>query len=273
MVSILGWAITGLTALILFLVGLLGLTGWTSIGKMIRGFGKSTLRGFAVFVFAIFLILGIAGGGVMFGFTGIKGLFGVATTASVFQEEPVVTGIEALDCQVSAVGLTIASAGATGTSVRTDVTNLKNYYVDMPQTNFTATNIIYPNITCNRGGNIRQGVSTTCLAKCGSFKSLTSTTDSNTYYICGTATTRSVVPGYTWQQSVYLADNAIATTSSTKEKIQFVFAQDEATQALNIAITPPGATVGGYLTNNTAIPVIIECDGQEVSRITINKVA
>ena len=269
--EVLGWAITGLTALILGLVGLLGLTGWTPVGKTIRAFGKSTLRGFAFIVFAALLILGIAGGGIGFGTASVKGLFGGISAGAITGDEGEAGAAPSADvsCRFNTISKALIGENLT---FRSDPADLSHYYVDVKydsgEASFNGT------LTCDSARqNIRLGAKSECYAKADSFKNQQSTTDSNTYFIVATSTSASRVPGFTWAQTVYLNNGAIATTSSDQEKTSLVYAQDDVSQPLGFYVTLPGQTVFNYLLNQTAYDVNIICDAKQTAKLTIARTA
>jgi len=272
--NILGLTVSGLVALILFLIGLVGLFGRKGLGQSVRGMLGMIPIGNPKLWAAILLIVGIAAGGAAFGWSYVSsGLSGVTTATGLGATEGLSVQDAAVSCRfVSAP----TSATAPGVTARADTSDLTNYYADVIYTN--GTNSINGTILCKSDrADIRQGVKSTCYAKADAFRSQTSTTDSNTYYILATSTTPSVVPGMTWQQTAYLADSGgtatAATTSSQKESIDLVFAQDETEQYLGFYLTLPGSTVFGYLNNQTSSQVHIICDDEEVSTVTVVKVS
>lgn len=157
---------------------------------------------------------------------------------------------------------------------RSDPKDLTNYYADVKFDNGASS--INGTLFCESARpNIRQGVKSTCYVKSDTFRSETSTTDSNVYDILASSTVASVVPGKTWQETAYIADsgttNTGATTSSALEKTDLVFAQDETQQYIGFYVTLPGTTVFGYLNNQTAQGVHIICNGKEVGKLTVTK--
>lgn len=259
-----GW-ITPTLAAIFLILGALALFVKGSIGNTLRG--VLVLPPFKAKTWAI-IILGV---GLIFG--GVAGIQGIwsnyvtpTTGGFITDEKPVLSGVVDMQCRVQSIG---AATANTLIATRSDTGDVKHYYIDVPERNMTAS--FQVNLSCDRGGDISKGAVASCYVKADSFRSDTSTTDSNTYYIVATSTTKSRVEGMPWEQTVYLEDNAGSTTSSTKEKVQFAFAQDEANQKLSVLATLPGATVGGQLLNQTSKDLKIYCDGAEQGRITITK--
>jgi hypothetical protein len=193
-------------------------------------------------------------------------------------EQPAVTQPSMLTCQfVSAPTAYNYTAGcASATTFRSDPTKLNNYYVDVPF--MCGTDYLNGTLLCmDNRADVSKGVSHTCYAKADAYRSQTSTTDANTYFIVATGTTASQVSGLTWAQNIYLADSSgtatVATIASAKEKTPIMFAQDEVQNYLGFAMNLTGSTNFGYLNNQSTNQVHFICDGQEVSTLTITKLA
>jgi hypothetical protein len=269
--SILGFTIGGVFALILVLIGVIGVFGKKGMGQTVRSF-FSIIPGNPKLYSAIILVIGLAGGGLAFGWGYVQSFTG-GTASIIGSEEPAVIQDVALSCIMTAP--TSAGGAYSGNfSFRADTGDLTHYYVDVINGTGAGAGSINGTLTCKSArANIRDGVQSICHVESDSFKSLTSTTDSNTYYILATSTTTSKVPGYSWAQTAYLNNGAVATTSSDQEKTELVFVQDDVSQPLGYYLTLPGDTVFNYLTKSTSKDARIICDGKQVGRLTITKMS
>lgn len=255
---------------ILFVAGLLALMKG-SIGTSIRGVFGAIPIGTPKLWAVIAVVIGLALGGAGFVWGGATGLFHSATTASQVNTQNGVIATSLLNCQMNTP---TEETTASNITFRSDPNDLTHQYADVKYTNGAYS--INGSLFCtDTRSDIRQGAAHDCHVEAQSFRSETSTTDSNTYYIVATSTTASQVPGYAWQQNVNLKDegttNSGAVTTDPKEKASLVFAQDEATQYLGYNVTLPGATVFGYLNNQTSKDVKFVCDGKTVGTLTITK--
>lgn len=127
------------------------------------------------------------------------------------------------------------------------------------------------NITLQRE-DVSKAQAITCYAKADTFRSETSTTDTNVYYIVETSTAKSQVEGVPWQQTIYLANGVAAGTGSNKEKVSVTFAEGTAQTILGVYVKLPGDTSFNYLTGSQATPSIrVYCGGQQVGVLTFDK--
>lgn len=271
--NILGFSIAGLLALVLLVVGLAMVTKWKlfGIGVMLRSaVGKkiAVILGIALIVISV-------GGAITYvkGFNlGSGNLLG---TASLGEDElPSTSAITSLACVFA---VPTEHQPLDNLSFRADPSNLAHYYVDAKydvdgDSSFNGT------LSCKREGDIEKAGKAVCYAMADSFRSETSTSDSNTYYIVDTSASASKVTGFPWAQVIYLNDGAIATTSSDREKTDLVFtggSSAESQEDLGYYITLPGNTIFGYLNNQTSNDINIYCNwgagDQEVAKFTITK--
>jgi hypothetical protein len=263
--TFLGIALPTLAA-ILLIVGVLGL-----FSKRVRAifgmipFGNPKL--WTVIVAVVGLMLG--------GIAGISGIVSSAgvSTASLTGNSVSGAQLPVLEAQMNTP--TVAALGG-GVTFRSDPNSVDHQYADVLYTNGTAS--INGTIKLTRqSSDITPDLSYTCYAKADSFRSQTSTTDSNTYYIVATSATKSLVSGVPWQQTIYLADkgttNSAAATTDAKEQTSFDLAQGKSSGYLGYYVTLPGATVFGYLDNQTSNDVRFYCGNQQVGDLTITKVA
>lgn len=272
--SFLGMAISGLVAFIFLLVGVIGLVGKKSLGGSVRSVLGMIPIGNPKLWAAILLIFGFAFGGLTYGLSAGQSLFsgvGLGTASGLTGSD--VKGVSAatVDCTFSGVSATTA-AGVANISIRSDPNNLKVKYADVKESGGSYS--IAGNLSCNRITNdIRQGQQVGCQIVGDTFRSETSTTDSNTYYIVATSTSASKIKGLSWAQTAYLQDNAGASTTSDQEITKLTFAQDEVNQKLGFLFTLPGNTPFGYLNNQSSNNVVISCGDQTVGTIVVTKVA
>jgi len=158
----------------------------------------------------------------------------------------------------------------TNITFRADPNDVNHYYADVKYDSGAAS--INGTLYCQDSrDDLSKGVKHDCFIKADSFRNEVSTTDSNTYYILATSASASKVSGFPWAQTAYLNDGSVATTSSPKERVDLVFAQDESQEDLGYYLTLPGTTVFGYLNNQTSNDVSFICDGKEVGVLTITK--
>jgi len=252
---------------VFLLVGILGVFFKNSIARKFAVIGSPL----GLKVETTLYVLGIVGfvaGGLAF-VMAIPGMF--LGTASVLGGDDAVS-IEGamLDCKFSTLSLDDGNWNSTRTL---SSTNNRHYTVFIQNETSSGDRSINGTLDCDsERADIRQGVSASCHIESDSFKSFTSTTDSNTYYISATDTTQSEVDGHTWRQTAYIQDNAVATTSSDQEETKLVFAQDEASQDLGFYVTLPGDTVLNYLrADQDPQDIRIVCDGETQGTITVVK--
>lgn len=279
--EILGITIAGLGAFVLIIVGLLLFTkiNLFGIGPAVRSLG-SFLGGLRMVVGIALVLIGFMAGGVAYATSGLTNLGqGVSTGSIIGQDsQPDVTAAaHEVTCKwtkINGVEATINSTAASFTLDSNDNTHYNAYLK-----NFTSVggNAINGTLSCTSSRkNIKDGAASTCHVESSSYKSYTSTTDSNTYYILETSTTKSLVPGYPWQQVAYLKDSGTgtseATTTDDQEKTTLVFAQDEVQQYLGLRFDLVGDTQFNYLRANTdPQEVRVICDGKKVAYVTIVK--
>lgn len=273
--SILGVTISGLVALVLLLIGIFGLFGKRTIGSTVRSVLGMIPLGNPKLWSAIILILGLAGGGLAFGWGYVSSMGSGIGTATGLGGEDVALQNANLECEFSVLSSASPTTINVSDSLTTALDSADRSHYTIYLKNFTNVGAGSMNgtLTCTSARvNIRQGTFADCSIQSDSFKSFTSTTDSNTYYILATSTQKSKVPGYTWQQTAYLNNDAVATATSDQEETKFVFAQDEVSQTLGFYFTLPGDTTFNYLRADTdPQDVRIVCDGQTVAKMTIVK--
>lgn len=253
-------ALIGAIALI---IGVLALLLKGSIGSLAR-----SLIGWMPFspkmAAVVTIVLGLLLGGV-----GTIMAWIPATTATITGDNADdVAGVSSLSCTLATINEGVAADNVT---FRADPSNLNRYYADVKYDSEDA--IINGTLSCDRGVANVNAESFECYVKGQSFRSETSTTDSNTYYILETSASASKVPGYTYAQTAYLNDGAIATTSSNREKTNLGFSGGDSLQSqetLGFYLKLPG-TPFTYLNNQTSRDVVIECGGNQVFDIVITK--
>jgi hypothetical protein len=270
-IALLSW-ITGLWALIFLLAGFIAVFFRGGLGSSIRSvfgiipIGNPKLWG------VIFIVLGLMFGGLAYGWNQISGLTAGIGTATTIGTTPTTSQLTNCRFQYASASKDAGVAGAVAT---VDTSDLSHYYYYTKATNGSVS--LNGTISCDRTGDIDKAYATNCWIVSDSFRSESSTTDSNTYYTIATSSTKSKVPGFPWAQTAYLQSGAVATTASDQEVTQIVFTGGSgaiATQQLGYYFTLPGQTAFNYLNNQTSKDVNIYCDGnQKVGRITIQKIA
>lgn len=139
-------------------------------------------------------------------------------------------------------------------------------------------------VTCNINNPGQYAGAMDCAIFGGSFRNQGSTSDQNLYYILATGTTKSLVPGLTYQQTAYLKDGSEATTSDNQEVIPIVIANDQSTptvqEIIGYDVWLTTYTQLGYLNNQNSVDTDIKCDtngdgtyDKTVGRLTITKIA
>lgn len=274
--SFLGIAISGLIAFIFLLVGLIGLVGKKGVGNSVRGYLGMIPIGNPKLWAALFIVFGIVFGGIGYATTGFSSLVSKTGTASLVGDNSnnLVSAAD-IDCTYNFLNSSTLG-GNSNITFRTDPNNLKLRYADVKESGGAYS--INGVLSCDRKtDNIREGQQVTCEIKGQSFRSETSTTDSNTYYITATSTSASKISGYPWAQTAYLADSgtgaAPATSSSDQEVTKLVFAQDEVNQKIGFLFTLPGNTPWSYLNNQSSRNVDIDCGGKTVGTVVVTKVS
>lgn len=275
--DILGLTISGLVAFVLLALGFIAVFGKKSLGNQVRGIlgmipiGNPKLWG------AILLILGFMAGGLTYGWGLISGLTGsTSMTASLMGSDQNVVAPVSLTCEIASIGTTAGAATQANITFTQDSTDNNHYTLYIKNVTDATTASINGTISCTRSGDIEKSASVDCYVKGDSFRNAVSTTDSNVYYILETSASASKVSGMPWQQTAYVKDGAIATTSSDKEKTTVVFtggASAQAQETIGFLFKLPGATVFNYLrADQDPQNVDIVC-GDETMTVTIVKQA
>ena len=271
--------IYGIPAFIILLIGVFALIGKGTLGGLSKGILGAIPIGNIKLWSVIFIALGLVGGafaGAGMTYDYVVGAIG-GSTASFSSDA---TNQDAqLSCVISKVSATTA-VGITNVTAVGNTNDLNHYYVTVSNATGAGSYSINGTLDCDSGrADIRQGAVSNCYIKSDSFKSYTSTTDSNTYYIIAQTTGVSEVQGMSWKQTAYLKDsgttNVEADTADSQETIKLVFAQDEAQQYLGFNFALPGDTVLNYLTDSqdATVDVEIVCDGVTQGILTIDKSA
>lgn len=263
----------GIPAFILLLIGAVALIGKGSIGGMARGVTGAIPFGNAKLWAVIFIVLGLIFGGIAGATSLYSSVAASVSTASVGSSDTAVANAQAPLALGPVTALSVTEVTSTDNlTLRADPSNLQRYYVDVKYDSGAASvngTLNVPKV----GTDLEHDAGIECLVKSQSYRSETSTTDSNTYYILATTTAQSKVSGYTWAQTAYLNDGSVATTSSNSEKTILTFPRGTAQRTLGFYYTLPGATAFGYLNNQTSKTVDIECGGQKVYQFVITKLA
>lgn len=259
------WITPGIAA-ILLLVGALSLIKG-SIGQSIRGFLGMIPFGSGKLWGVVLVAVGLIFGGIA-GITSYAHSFSPATLVGQSEEPGTVSMLD--KCYYA----TYSQTAGTNVTFRADPNDLSHLYADVKYESGTAS--LNGTLSCTRSGDIEKALSTECYVKSGTFRNELSTTDSNTYYILATSNKASKVAGVPWAQTAYLSDGSVATTASDQELTQLVFtggSSAQAKEALGFYMTLPGATVFGYLNNQTSNDVGIICGGSQVARLTVTHTA
>jgi hypothetical protein len=266
--------LVGIPAFFLLLVGVLAIMGKGVLGgyaRTITGiipFGGYKLWS-AVFIIAGLALGGIAGAGALY--SNIAGSVSTASVVSGTTSASQVPGV--LDtCYLSTI-----SAVGVGSNItfQADTQNLAREVVNV-KSDAGAGYSINGTLNCKLPPNtdLSVGRSVDCYVTSDSFRNqVNPQTDSNTYYILATSSTKSKVPGYPWAQTAYLNDNAVASTASDSERTSLTFVRDDQQQALGYYFTLPGTTAFLTLQNNTQNNVRVNCGGKDVYTFAINKLA
>jgi len=222
-----------------------------------------------------YVLVGFAVAGIIFGgFALVMTMF--SGTASIVTDSNIATTQSAL---ISCAFASAPTEAVPGTDNVTFNANTKDLSKNDAQVQFdNGGKSINGSLRCESNrADISKGAQADCYLVSDSYRSETSTTDSNVYYWLSTSTSASKVPGLAWAQTAYLADegstNIGASTSDSVERTKLVFAQDEAVQYLGYYITIADATSFGYLNNQSSGAVKFICDGAQVGELDLTKVA
>lgn len=266
----------GLIGLLIGILAVMALVGKGSLGKSVRGFLGMIPFGSPKLWAAILIVLVVIGGGFGYGWTYIKGLSaGTLGTATLTGATTTAAGYTPdITCEIAQKSVTPTGYGSNVT-FRADPTNLQHYYVDVKEVGGPAN--LNGTLTCKRSAaDIDKAGAINCYVKGDSFRSETSTTDSNVYYILATSASASKVPGMLWSQTAYLNNGGVATTASDKEQTTLTYAggaSASASQTLGYYFTLPGTAIYDYVANQTSHDITLYCGGQPKFRWTISKVA
>lgn len=241
------------------------------------GFGLPVQISLAILAGIMLLMGGLAG------LSGLWGSIGNVASGQLSDATATLTGNNAEElppvtlgsCTLSTIS---ATAPARNVSYTADPNDKQRYKISAKE-NAGGTSV-NGTLSCDRGdtSNIQEDVGITCWARADEYRSETSTTDSNTYYIVQTSTSKSEVPGYPWAQNIYLKDNGVASSTDKQEKVTLVFAEGVATRTLGFYFDLAGATEWGYLNNQSTESVEIVCGqtyntAQDAFEFEITKVA
>lgn len=269
------WAdlIYGIPAFIILIVGVFGLIGKGVLGS----YAKAILGAIPIFnakLWAIlFVVIGLSFGAIAGGRMAYDRVKGTITETATFGEVPSVEiSGDMLDCEIATKSLTTALANGNATW-RADKQDRQHYYLDLVNATSVLDDSINGTLSCTRSGSVIEGGAILCHVEGDSFRSEVSTTDSNTYYLFATGTSKSRLSGYTWAQTVYLNDNAVATTSSDQEQTYLTFDDNEAKEDLGFYLTLGGATNLNYLDEQSSLDARIVCNGVTQYTITATKIS
>jgi len=256
---------TALIGAILLIVGILALLLKGSIGSFARstiGWLPVNPKTAAVLVIVVGILLGGIG-------TVMSWAPSISTASITGQDADSVPGVSSLSCSLTSISKVNAGENVT---LRADPTNLNKYYVDVKYDSPAA--VINGTLNCDRGvANTENAEAFACVVKSQTFRSETSTTDSNTYYILETSASASKVPGYPYAQTAHLNDGSVASTSSKREKTNLQFTGGDSAQSqetLGFYFKLPG-TPFTYLNNQSSRDVVIDCGGNQVFDLVITK--
>ena len=273
-------ALTGIAlviAVLLLVIAILGFTKWgKGIHESIFGwipFGNPKLWA----IILIVLIIGFTSIGISISGVWTKGVNSVSTAS--LTGEPVKSAQQInLDCKFASItGVTGATtANASETTYSSDDNNMRHYTVYLKNITNMGAGSINGTLSCTRSGDIEQSARIQCYIKGSTYTNkITPQTDSNTYSILARGSAKSQVDGVAYQQTAYLNDGAVATTSSDREVTDLVFTGGSSAQAketLGFYFTLPGDTVFNYLrSDQDPQNVDIVCGGQTQGIITIVK--
>lgn len=273
--EILGIAITGLLAFVLAFVAILKVTKLNlfGLGPAVR----SMVPGKFGVILAILILFVAIGPAISF----VKDkAAGLGTGSIIGEEQPnTLPGITGLTCVFNSApsgvtGTYLTDTAASGLYTDDDPNDLSHYTVYVLHNNGTRT--INGTVSCTRTGDINSAASAKCWAVADTFRSQTSTTDSNTYTWVLTNAVKSKISGVPWQQDIHLNDGSAGSASTDAEETYLAFnggSSAEQQEDLGYFFTLPGATPWSYLNNQSAGDVKIYCDGAQVARITVQKVS
>lgn len=261
---------------IMLIVGVLGLVFRNklavSIAKINPVFpAKTTLM--------IVGIVGIIAGGIGWITSTTSGLTDSLGTASITQVEAVPLHGTDITCIHTTRSLS-SSEGNLNASFQDDPADRSHYSVSI-KNDTGGTPEIYDDgingtLTCSRpASHVGEDGAIGCWVVGEEFRSEISTTDSNTYNVLATSTTKSLIPGVNWATTSYLSDNAVATTASSQEKTILTFAEAEGEEVLGYYLTLAGGTDLERINEQTSLDMKIMCDEDnpvEVFTITFTKI-
>lgn len=188
-----------------------------------------------------------------------------------------------LNCYVSGYAGN-ASTNNQGVAIVTDPNDRTHTTVTITSAAGAASAYVNGTVTCNINNPGNYAGALNCAWFGGSFRNQGSTSDQNLYYILATGTTKSLVPGLTYQQTAYLKSGSIATTSDNQEVIPIAITNSQGTPTVQAIVgyyaTLTSATQLGYLNNQNSVDSQIKCDTNgdgsydtAIARLTVTKIA
>ncbi len=150
-------------------------------------------------------------------------------TASIKQQEIIPSASPTLERCVYSSGTSITG----NATLRTDTAVTNNVYVDIDESawlldsNGQAPAEVNLSFTCTRAGSTAKSGAVKIVAKSNPYISETDTSSASSYNIIQTGSTPSEIWSGRYVQTLYVEDDAQATTSSTKEETYLTFSEGE----------------------------------------------
>jgi hypothetical protein len=181
-------------------------------------------------------------------------------------------------------GATASMNAAANTSFVADPNDRTHYTITLNNATNDGSGSINGTVTCNVNNPSQFAGAVNCAVFSGSFKNAGSTSDQNLYYILATSSTKSLVSGMNYQQTAYLKDGSVATTSDNQEVIPLAIANGKSTptvqKIVGYYLTLTTAAQLNYITNQNSVDSYIKCDTRgsgaydtTIARLTFTKVS
>lgn len=182
-----------------------------------------------------------------------------------------------ISCRISSISATTSAVQGNSTFTM-DTNDLSHYTIALNNATNAGSGSFNGTLICTRNGNMDQAGVSDCYFQAGSYKNKVSTTDANVYYMVALTSSKSMNPNFPYQQTAYLKSGAVASTTDSQEYLPLVFAgsnsgSPEVQKTLGFYFTLPGSTNVNYLNNLDSVDNYIVCNGQNVVKITIQKIS
>ncbi|MFA5724086.1 MAG: hypothetical protein WC979_07560 [Candidatus Pacearchaeota archaeon] len=207
-------------------------------------------------------------------------------TASVVSSNKLQESLTPLTLSNIQVGTPTAATGVVvgNISFISDTADKKHYTIRLNNATNAGSGSINGTITVQRTGDLSKSAAMNCQFSSGTFRNQVNVAgDSNTYYMAAIGSAKSKVTGFPGQQTAYLKNGAIATTSDSLEQVPVVFTGGNAAtptvqQTIGYYFTLPTGTQLCYLNDGNSIDNTITCDTNgdgtyetTVARLTVTK--